>query len=70
MFPNSKPDIAPLRILASEIFAVLDVVQGRAVKIGAAAHEQRHRLRDRLQGFTARFAGRQLRVLGKFRNLR
>ena len=62
VFANSEMDVAAVRIVAGEILAVLDVIQGRAVKIGAAADEKRHRLRERLQGFAPGFAGREFRV--------
>ena len=42
-------DVAAARVVAGEIAAALDVVQRRAVQIGAAADEKRHRLRKRLQ---------------------
>ena len=66
---NAKVDIAALGIVAGKILTVLDVVQGRSVEVCAPTHEQRHRLRNRLQCFAARFARRQLRVLRKFRDL-
>ena len=47
---------------------VLDVVQGRAVEIGAATDEERHRLRDRLEDFAPGFARRELGVGGESRH--
>ena len=45
--------------------AAFDVIQGRAVQIGAAADEKRHRFRERLQDFAAGFARGDLRIRGK-----
>ena len=67
---NAEVNVATFRIVPREIAAVLDVVQCRSMQIGAAAHEQGHRLRDRLQRFTAGFARGQFRVFRKFWNLR
>ncbi len=68
MLANAEVNVATFWIVAREIAAVLDVVQRRSVQIGAAAHEQGHRLRNRLQRFTTRFARGQFRVFGKLRN--
>ena len=69
MLANTESDVAPARIVPREIAAVLDVVHRRSVQIGAAAHEQRHRLRDRLQHFAAGLARGQFRILWKVWNL-
>ena len=66
---DPKANVAAFWVVAREILAVLDVVQCRSVQICAAAHKQRHSLRDRLQRFAARFARGQFRILRKFRNL-
>src|SRR6202040_3891310 len=67
---NTEADVAAARRFAGEIAAVLDVVQCRSVQIRTAANQNRHRPRDWLKGFAAGFAGRQLRVPWKLRNLR
>src|SRR5207302_5089786 len=38
------------------------LLEKKNVQIGAAAHQQRHRLRDRLQRFAASFSPSQLRL--------
>ncbi len=48
VLPNPEPNVAAAEIVAIKIAAVLDVIHCRSVQIGAAAHEQWHRLRDRL----------------------
>ena len=70
MFADPEPNVAAARIVTGEIARVFDVIHGRAVEIGAAAHEQRDRLSDRLQGFTAGFARGQLCILGELWNFR
>ena len=69
MFANAEADVTPAEIIAVKIAAVLDIIHGRSVQIGAAAHQQRHRLSDRLQRFAARLARRKFRVLRKIRDL-
>ena len=66
---NAEPDVAAAGIVAIKIAAVLDVIHCRSMQVGAAAHEQRHRLRNRLQYFAASFARGQFRILRKLRNL-
>ena len=56
-------------IIAREIFAALDVIQSRAVQIGAAANQKRHRFRDRLQHFAASFARRKFRISREMRDI-
>ena len=70
VFTNPEADVSPTGIIPVKIAAVLDVIHRRSVQIGAAAHQQRHRLRDRLQRFAAGLPRSQLRILRKLRNLR
>ena len=70
MLAYPEANVAPAGIVAAKIPAVLNVIHRRSVQISAAAHKQRHRLRDRLQDFAAGFASRQFRVLRKLRDLR
>ena len=62
--------LRPAGVVAGEIAAVLDVIQCRSMQIGAAADEQRHRLRDRLQRFAPGFPGRDFRVFRKLGDFR
>ncbi len=59
---DAEVDVPALAVVAREIFAAFDVVQGRAVQIGAAADEKRHRLRERLERFAPGLARGDLRV--------
>src|ERR1700726_3084334 len=70
VFPNTEMDVATGWSVTGEIPAILDVIQRRAVEIGAAADEKRHRFRNRLKRFASRLACRELRVLRKLRDLR
>ena len=65
MFANAEPKVAAAGIVAREIATVLNVVHCRSVQIGAAAHEQRHCFRDRLQYFAAGFSSGEFRVRRK-----
>ena len=58
-----------MRIVSRKIAGTLDVIQGRAVQVRAAADEKGHLLRQRLQDFAASFAGRDFRIGWKSRNL-
>ena len=69
MFANTEANVASAWILAREIAAILDVIHGRSVQIGAAAHQQRHRLRDWLQYLAASFSSGQFRVRRKLGDL-
>ena len=70
VFANSEMNVATCRRFPGKIVPILDVVQGRPMKIGAAADEKRHCLGERLEGVAAGFPGRDLRVLREFRDLR
>ena len=67
---NAEVNVATALRFAGEIAAVLDVVQRRSVKISAPTDEKRHRLGERLESVAAGFAGRDLCVSRKRRNLR
>ena len=68
MLADTETDVAAARIVTSEIAALLDVIHGRAIEIGAATDQIRHRFRDRLKHFATRFARRQLRIERKRRD--
>ena len=55
MLTNAETDVTAGEIVAIKITAILDVIHCRSVKIGAATHNQRHRLRDWLQGYSDQF---------------
>ena len=68
VLPDSEMNVAAFRLVTRKIASVLDVVQSRAVEIGAAADQKWHRRGQRLQNIAAGFARRNLRVARKFRD--
>ena len=60
MFADAKPDITPPKVIGTEVAAIFNIVLGRAVEVGRATDEARHRFRDRLHHSATRGAGRGL----------
>src|ERR1700738_4116332 len=69
VFANPEVDVTARIVVASEIAAALDVIEGRTVQIGAAAHAKRQRFREWLQHVPPGFARRELGIIWKRRNL-
>jgi hypothetical protein len=69
MFADADADVAPTFVRLVPVGAGGDVVEGRAVEIGAGAHEVRHLCCHNLHHRLARLARGSLASAGKGRNL-